>query len=57
LAATHAVNIFFADADLVNGKREVVTTYVNADGIIDWAVTGETTMFPTMGRMVSATMT
>jgi len=52
------VNIFFADAGLVNGKCEVVTGFVSADGMIDWAAaTGETTMSPAMGRMVSATMT
>ena len=34
---------------LVNGKREVVTGYVNAGDMIGWAaVTGETTMLPTM---------
>jgi hypothetical protein len=36
------VNTFFADAGLVNGKSEVVTTHVSVDGTIDWAaVTGE----------------
>ena len=51
------MNICVADAGLVNGKCEVVTRSINADGMIDGAaVTGEATLFPIMGWMVSATM-